>query len=56
MQQATHFIEQYVGESTKIISSTQSLAIKFLDEALEFTAESKYLKTVAVFKIKFKKQ
>ena len=56
MQNATHYIEQYVGETTKIISSTEPLPLKFLNESLECTSKHGQLKTIAVFKIKFKNQ
>jgi hypothetical protein len=54
MQQATHFIEQYVGITTKNISSTEPLLINFLNESLSCTSKNGLLKTIAVFKIKFK--
>jgi hypothetical protein len=50
----THFIEQYVASYTRNISSTMPLPLDCLERALYFTAKSKGLTTVAVFKIKLK--
>ena len=51
----TYFIEQYVTAYTKTTSSTLPLPLSYLDKTVTDTAKSTALKTVAIFKIKFKK-
>lgn len=51
---ATHFIEQYVGTETKRIRTSDPSPIDFLDFTLQCTSDTTMLKTIAVFKIKYK--
>jgi hypothetical protein len=52
----THFIEQYNTLITKGCNHTNIHKISFLADSLKFTANTFGLKTVAIFKIQFKKQ
>lgn len=51
----TYFIEQYAGMYSKTNANTLVLPLEYLNSSLARTAESKFLKTVAIFKIKEKK-
>jgi hypothetical protein len=55
MQNATHFIEIYKSNYTgEQLSSIHVMPIENLKISLLATAETKYLQTIAVWKIKFK--
>lgn len=53
--QPTHFIEQYVGIESWKVNNTTAIRISSLERALAYTAEMPTLKTIAIFKIKYKK-
>ena len=58
MSNATHFIEQFrdIRKNDNRVMNGFIHPIHFLKSALDLTANSKDLKTVAVFKIKFKEK
>jgi hypothetical protein len=56
MESITHFIESYSTKSGshEICMNSFPMHISSLDAVLESTSKSEFLKTVAIFKIKFK--
>lgn len=55
MEGATHFIEQYKGKVTGVITTSKPLSISMLESSLEFTKSVNVIYTVCIFKIKLKK-
>ncbi len=54
MEGATHFIEQYKGKVTGVITTSKPLSISMLESSLEFTKSVNVIYTVCIFKIKLK--
>jgi hypothetical protein len=54
MEGATHFIEQFSNLSSDKLWFTDPIEIELLNSRLYFTKKLKFIKTIAIFKIKYK--